>query len=215
MAVSRPLLLAVLGLVLATATLFAARGANQSAAGTASNAVVPAPAPTPVSPGPAKKAKDQASPASKKAKDPASPASKEDKARENNAKPQAPENAKPARRRSEPAPRAPRANAALPAGVPAGVGRALRDRQVVVLFFGQGGADDFATAEAVASLRGLKRVAVFRDGIQNLGKYPGIVSGLGVAQAPAVVIVNRKRRARLIEGFVDSGTLRQQVVDAR
>jgi hypothetical protein len=36
-----------------------------------------------------------------------------------------------------------------------------------------------------------------------------------VAQAPAVVIVGKKRRARLIEGFVDAGTLRQHVVDAR
>jgi len=201
MAVSRPLLLALLGLVLATATLFAARGANQTAADTASNPVVPAP--TPVTPGP-----------SRLAKDPAGAAAKRDKARDDNAKPGA-KDARPARERDKPA-RAPRkAEAALPAGVPAEVGRALRDRQVVVLFFGQGGADDVATAEAVASLRGLKRVAVFRDGIQNLGKYAGVVSGLGVAQAPAVVIVGRQRRARLIEGFVDSGTLRQQVVDAR
>ena len=57
MAVSRPVLLALLGLVLATATLFAARGANQSAADPVANAV-PAPAPTPVTPGPAKQAKD-------------------------------------------------------------------------------------------------------------------------------------------------------------
>jgi len=201
MAVSRPLLLALLGLVLATATLFAARGANQTAADTASNPVVPAP--TPVTPGP-----------SRLAKDPAGAAAKRDKARDDNAKPGA-KDARPARERDKPARAARRAEAALPAGVPADVGRALRDRQVVVLFFGQGGADDVATAEAVASLRGLKRVAVFRDGIQNLGKYAGVVSGLGVAQAPAVVVVGRQRRARLIEGFVDSGTLRQQVVDAR
>ena len=194
MAVSRPLLLALLGLVLATATLFAARGANQSAADPVSNAVVPAPAPTPVSPG---------------------VASKKDKANDDNAKPQARDDAKPAREGRKPARPAAKPAGPLPAGVPADVGRALRDRQVVVLFFGQGGADDVATAKAVTSLRGLKRVAVFRDGIQNLGKYPGIIGGLGVAQAPAVVIVGTKRRASLIEGFVDSGTLRQQVVDAR
>jgi hypothetical protein len=204
MAVSRPLLLALLGLVLATATLFAARGASQSAAGNASNAAVATPAPTPVSPAPPKKAKD-----------PTGPVTGKDKARDKSAKPQASDDVTPARKSDEPARRPLRAKAPLPDGVPAGVGRALRERQVVVLFFGQGGADDFATAEAVASLRGLERVAVFRDGIQNLGKYPGIVSGLGVAQAPAVVIVGKKRRARLIEGFVDSGTLRQQVVDAR
>ncbi len=57
MAVSRPVLLALLGLVLATTTLFAARGANQTVADPASNAVVPAPAPTPISPGVSKKDK--------------------------------------------------------------------------------------------------------------------------------------------------------------
>lgn len=196
MAASRPVLLALLGLVLATATLFAARGANQSAADPVANAV-PAPAPTPVTPGPAKQAKDpdaKTLPRDRPAAD-----------RPRADKPAADKPAGPDRTASTP----------LPAGVPADVGRALRDRKVVVLFFGQGGADDVVTADAVASLRGLKRVAVFRDGIQNLGKYSGIVSGLGVAQAPAVVIVGAKRRAALIEGFVDSGTLRQQVVDAR
>jgi len=204
MAVSRPLLLALLGLVLATATLFAARGASQGAADPLSSAVVPAPtpAPTPVSPG-------------DKGRDPAAPASKEDKARDHGAKPKDEKAAVTARERDKPARPAGKTQAALPAGVPAEVGRALRDRQIVVLFFGQGAADDVATADAVASLRGLKRVAVFRDGIQNLARYPGIVSGLGVAQAPAIVIVGTERRARLIEGYVDPGTLRQQVVDAR
>ncbi|MBA3437676.1 MAG: hypothetical protein H0U14_06730 [Thermoleophilaceae bacterium] len=211
MAVSRPLLLALLGLVLATATLFAARGANQSAADSASTAVAPTPAPTPVSPAPVKKANGPAGPASKG----------KDTARDDRVEPRPTDDAKPARERNRstrnrntPA-RPPKARAALPAGVPADVGRALRDRKVVVLFLGQGGADDLATAEGVASLRGLKRVAVFRDGIQNLARYRGIVSDLGVAQAPAVVIVGKKRRARLIEGFVDAGTLRQHVVDAR
>ena len=214
MAVSRPLLLVLLGLVLATATLFAARGASQGAADPLSSAVVPAPtpAPTPVSPG-------------DKGRDPVGPASKEDKARDHGAKPkdekaavparERDKPARPARKRDKPSRAARKTQVALPAGVPAEVGRALRDRQIVVLFFGQGGADDVATGDAVASLRGLKRVAVFTDGIQNLAKYPGIVSGLGVAQAPAIVIVGTERRARLIEGYVDPGTLRQQVVDAR
>lgn len=195
MAVSRPVLLAIIGLVLTTATLFAARDATQSVADTTA-----APVAAPPSPAPGQKAKDPARGASERG----------GKARKPGAepKPQPKPQSKPARPARKPEP-------ALPAGVPADVGRALRDRQIVVLFFGQGGADDVATAEGVASLRGLKRVAVFRDGIENLGKYPGIVSGLGVARAPAVVIVGSRRRAQLIEGFVDSGTLRQQVVDAR
>ena len=95
------------------------------------------------------------------------------------------------------------------------VGHALRSRRVVVLFFRQRGADDAATARAVRSLRGLERTSVFRDGIRHLSRYRAVVGGLGVAQAPAVVIVGRQREAQVVEGFVDAGTLKQLVLDAR
>ncbi|MBA2342487.1 MAG: hypothetical protein H0V85_03375, partial [Thermoleophilaceae bacterium] len=44
--------------------------------------------------------------------------------------------------------------------------------------------------------------------------YKRIVSGVGIAQAPATVIVGRDRKARVLEGFTDRGTLRQAVRDA-
>ena len=84
-----------------------------------------------------------------------------------------------------------------------------------MVFFSQRGADDATTARAVGSLRGLKGVSVFRDGVKNLARYRAMLSGLGVAQAPAVVIVGRDRRAQVVEGFVDAGTLFQLVADAR
>ena len=101
------------------------------------------------------------------------------------------------------------------AGVPAPVARALVDRKVVVLFFRQAAADDLATAEAVNGVRGMKGVAVFAAPIAKLAKYRGLVSGLGIAQAPAVVVVHRSRQAQLIEGFVDPASLKQVVEDAR
>lgn len=100
-------------------------------------------------------------------------------------------------------------------GVPPKVAKALAARRTVVLFFRQPAADDDATAAAVRSLRGAKNVSVFSAPITKLARYRRVVSGLGVSQAPAVVIVGQDRKARLIEGFVDGGTLRQQVKDAR
>jgi len=217
MAVSRPLLLAVLGLLLAAATLVAARGASETAADPATPVVAPV-TPTPIAPGPAGKGggKGRDGGAGKQARD---------KARDPKAgAPQQGEKAErkpprdPSRRdkRDRGASAGGRTSApALPKGVPAPVGRALRDRQVVVLFFGQGGADDAATADAVDAVRDLKGVSVFTDSIARLARYRAVVSGLGVAQAPAVVIVGRNREALLVEGFVDAGTLEQLVVDAR
>ncbi len=101
------------------------------------------------------------------------------------------------------------------AGVPPKVSKALVNRRTVVLFFNQPAADDAATAAAVRSTRGMKGVSVFSAPIAKLSSYRGVISGLGVSQAPTVVIVGKSRKARLIEGFVDAGTLQQQVRDAR
>jgi hypothetical protein len=101
-------------------------------------------------------------------------------------------------------------------GMPLSVARALRARRTVVLFFrGSRSADERATARAVAGLRGRRGVAVFADRIGRLGRYRAVVGDLGIAQAPAVVIVGRGRAARVVEGYVDPTTLAQDVADAR
>jgi protein-disulfide isomerase len=41
------------------------------------------------------------------------------------------------------------------------------------------------------------------------------VQDLGVSETPSVVIIDRKGKARLIEGYVDATTLTQAVSDAR
>lgn len=99
---------------------------------------------------------------------------------------------------------------------PAAVKRAIRgDKTVVMYFYGPRSADDSATGRAVASLKGDRRVAVFEVPIRRLLAYDDLVGRLGIAQAPAVVIVGRGRSARVIEGYVDPSTLRQDVADAR
>lgn len=97
-------------------------------------------------------------------------------------------------------------------GLPAAVERALAAKQVFVVLFTQEGSDDEATSAAVDQLDGVR---VFRADIADIGDYRRVVSELGIDQAPAVVIVDGQGQARLVEGYVDAGSLSQQVEDAR
>ena len=182
------------------ATFLAARGARTAAQPAAqAAAVVPAPAQGKAAgkPDVAKKTKDRDN----------------GKARADKTKNGGAPAAKP---KPKPKPATPPAAAvATVPGVPASVARALSRKQVLVLFFRQGAADDSATAAAVKGVRGTKGVAVFQAPITKLAKYRGVVSGLGIAQAPAVVVVDRSRQAQIIEGFVDPASLKQIVKDAR
>lgn len=96
--------------------------------------------------------------------------------------------------------------------VPAALERALKRGRVVVLAFTHDGADDAAVRDALRTLRG---VPVFVSDVRDLGDYQDLVGELDIDQAPAVVVVGRQRKARVLEGYVDPGTLAQQVEDAR
>ncbi len=201
MPLSRPVLIAVAGAVLAVAAFLATSASRQEAAAPESNAAELAAR--------AKKAnaasKDPAPAKAKKTEDAAAPAKPDVKkavdtpAKAKAAKPKA---AKPA--------------VAKVVGVPPSVKRALDKKRVVILFFRQpGSADDAAVAGAVSAQRGRKGVSVFTDSIARLARYRAVVGALGISQAPAVVIVGRSGEAQVIEGFVDKGSLTQQVVDSK
>ena len=100
-------------------------------------------------------------------------------------------------------------------GLPLKVARAFAKKQVVVLYFGGKGTDDTLTAASVRSLKASAGhgVAVFMDKLSNLADYRRVVEGLDVSQAPSIVIVDRARKAQLLEGFIDAGSLRQDVAD--
>ncbi len=200
MPISRPVLLALIATILAAAAFLATSSSRQASA--------PAPAPAVKQPKPAVKKPAKADAAAK-------PAAK--------AEAKAPAKETKAAAKPEPKPKAaakpePKPAAAKPKveGVPAGVASALDRNRVVVLFFRQSGsADDRAVAAAVAAQRGRKGVSVFSDSITKLSRYRAVVESLAIAQAPAVVIVNRQGQAHVVEGYIDRGTLTQQVVDAR
>lgn len=103
------------------------------------------------------------------------------------------------------------------AGLPRAVAQAIDSNKVVVLFFYEpAGADDQATRAAVRTARseGGSRVRVFQDVVARISDYRRVVGSLGISQTPAMVIVDRKRTARILEGYLDSGTIKQSVRDA-
>ncbi len=188
MAVPRPVLLAVLGLALLTALFLATRNSAQSESVTPpSTAAKPA--------APAKSAPAADKPASKPAVRAADP--------------------KPAKPAKPVVPAKPK----LAPDVPPQVRRAaaaLAKDQVVVFFFSKpGAADDTGARVAVRSLEGMKGVKVFKAGIDQVGAYRPMLAQLEISQVPATAIVRPGKRAVLLQGFVDAGTLRQNVADAR
>ena len=86
---------------------------------------------------------------------------------------------------------------------------------MVVLFAENDAADDQATARHFATLSQLGTgVKSFRSGINDVGRYAGIVAKLGVTQAPSIVIVRPDLKAvPPIEGYVESQYLLQRVKD--
>jgi hypothetical protein len=100
-------------------------------------------------------------------------------------------------------------------GMPSKVAQALAQHKVLVLYFGANGADDTLTADSVRALKtdAKKGVAVFLDKLSNLSDYRRVVEGLDVSQAPSIVIVDHSRKAQVLEGYIDAGSLRQAVAD--
>jgi hypothetical protein len=225
-AISRPLLIALIAAVVALVGFYATQGArNASESGDTVAPVVPAepaPAPDKAEQQPdavAKVDKAAAEKPSKPGRDSQRADATQPKADKADAEPTKAERAKADRAEREAAAdkaAARRRARAEQLGMPPAVARALDQRKTVVLFFrGSDSADDRATARAVAGLRGDRGVAVFSDRLGRLGRYRAVVGDLGISQAPAVVIVDRGRSARVVQGYVDPATLAQDVADSR
>jgi hypothetical protein len=104
-------------------------------------------------------------------------------------------------------------------GLPSDVARALNSGKVVVLFFYEpAAADDQATRAAVRAVRagagGGGRVRLFQDLVARISDYRRLVGSLGISQSPALVVIDRNRKAELLQGYLDSGTIEQTVRDA-
>src|SRR4051812_29542205 len=190
MAVPRPLLLALVGMVLLSAVFLATR----SMRGQTSASRPSIPATQRHERKPAGKAHAAARPGSPASKAHAGPPAQSSRTRASLA----------------------RSGVGAPTGKPALMAKAIGRGRVVALFlFQPGGGDELRVARSVAGWRGERGVAVLSDTIQHIGRYGAMVGELGVSETPAIVIVDRRRRAHVIEGYVDSQTLAQEVADIR
>jgi hypothetical protein len=88
-------------------------------------------------------------------------------------------------------------------------------KRVVILFENPDGLDDRAMRGVMRELDARTRAVVLTDDVEAVDRYGSMVEDLGVSQTPAVVLIDSRGQARLIEGYVDTDTLAQAVADAR
>ena len=203
MTLPRPVLIALLGLALCGAAFLAVRSANDTGSAVTTSATPVTQTPATPATKPATPAKHANGPKAHKAVPQKHVATKPHKA--------APAPAKPATPATPPKPAVdPQTAKVLPAI------NAYKRGDVVVFFFTHAGpADDTGTRQAVKALGHPKHVSVFKVGLNDLELYRPILSGAGVSQVPALVVVKSGKKAHLLQGFVDARTLRQTVADAR
>ncbi len=93
----------------------------------------------------------------------------------------------------------------------------VRDNKETVVFFRNPKAlDDKVTSQSVNYLdEHTKKLFVFTDDVANTERYGQLVENLGVTQAPAIVYIDRRGTASLVEGYVDGPSLAQVIADRR
>jgi hypothetical protein len=105
---------------------------------------------------------------------------------------------------------------ALTSPNPGRTARAVRHHQkVVILFRNKRGLDDRQMVAVMNQVDRRTKALVLVDPVDAVDRYGKLVQDLGVSESPSVVIIDRRGKARLIEGYVDSSTLTQAVADAR
>jgi hypothetical protein len=200
MAVPRPVLLALVGLALLASVFLVTRSGTNDSVSSTSAPVKPAVTPRAAAPSHARKARAHRATAARDARRRHAPA-------------------KPANAAKAPAKTAVAGDVA-PAGSNVqqrvlAAARALAEDRVVVFFFtNPGAADDVGARVAMKSLRRVPGVEIFDASLDEVAAYRPMLSNVGISQIPSTVIVRPGRKAILIQGFVDAGTLLQNVADA-
>jgi pyruvate/2-oxoglutarate dehydrogenase complex dihydrolipoamide acyltransferase (E2) component len=101
-------------------------------------------------------------------------------------------------------------------GLPSPVARALDDKKIVVLlFWNRKGVDDRSVKKSVDRLsRRGGEVAKFTETVNHLSRYTRITAAASVTQTPALVIVNKRGQAEVLNGYLDYQTISQFVANA-
>jgi hypothetical protein len=90
-----------------------------------------------------------------------------------------------------------------------------KGKTLVILFYGKG-ADDAAARKAVhrTALKDQRVVSAYIP-IEKVGAYEAITSGVNVLTSPTVLVIGKGRKATSLTGFLEAGTIKQAVGDAR
>jgi hypothetical protein len=90
-----------------------------------------------------------------------------------------------------------------------------KHRVVAILFFNPGAADDRAVKHELDAIpaRGGKVVKLAVP-LSELTRYPVITNQVQVTESPTLVLIDGKRRADMLTGFLDQLELSQRVSDA-
>jgi hypothetical protein len=117
---------------------------------------------------------------------------------------------------SKPNPATPPKSAPATPGLPAPVKKALDAHKVIViLFWNRRAVDDRSVKASLDSLpRRKQKIAYFSDRVENLARYTRITAAATVSTTPALVVVNRKGQAEVINGYLDRQTVGQYVQNA-
>jgi cytoskeletal protein RodZ len=101
-------------------------------------------------------------------------------------------------------------------GLPGPVAKALDAKKtVVILFWNRRGVDDRSVKHSVDRLsRRNGQVVKFTDNVKNLSSYTRITTAASISQTPAVVIVNKRGQAEVLNGYYDYQTINQFVSNA-
>ena len=101
-------------------------------------------------------------------------------------------------------------------GLPGPVARALDAKKtVVILFWNRNGVDDRSVKKSVDRLpRRNGKVVKFSDSVKNLSRYTRVTTAASVNQTPALVIVNKRGQAEVLNGYYDYQTINQFVSNA-
>jgi hypothetical protein len=101
-------------------------------------------------------------------------------------------------------------------GLPSRVAKALDAKQtVVILFWNKKAIEDRSVKKSVDRLsRRNGRVAKFTDTVKNLSRYTRITTAASVTHTPALVIVNKRGQAEVLNGYYDFQTINQFVSNA-
>jgi hypothetical protein len=101
-------------------------------------------------------------------------------------------------------------------GLPSRVARALDAKKtVVILFWNKNGIDDRSVKKSIDRLsRRGGSVAKFTDTVKHLSRYTRITAAASVNSTPALVVVNRRGQAEVLNGYNDYQTINQFVSNA-